>query len=91
MTSAAKIAANRRNARFSTGPRSLAGKMRSRRNAFRHGLAMAVTADLGFGDQIAALTAALVAETSPAGQREAAQAIAHATLGLNGLGRSRRK
>jgi len=39
MTSPAKIAANRRNARRSTGPRSAAGKARARRNAFRHGLA----------------------------------------------------
>jgi len=30
---------NRRNARFSTGPKSAAGKRRSRRNALRHGLA----------------------------------------------------
>ena len=39
MTSPAKIAANRRNAQKSTGPRSAAGKARIRNNAFRHGLA----------------------------------------------------
>ena len=33
-----QIAANRRNARKSTGPRSTAGKSRARRNAYRHGL-----------------------------------------------------
>lgn len=33
-----QIAANRRNARKSTGPRTLSGKLRSRRNALRHGL-----------------------------------------------------
>jgi hypothetical protein len=33
------IAANRRNAGQSTGPRSRAGKRRSRRNAYQHGLA----------------------------------------------------
>lgn len=38
MTSKRQIAANRRNAQRSTGPRSLAGKLRSRANAFRHGL-----------------------------------------------------
>jgi hypothetical protein len=39
MTSQAKIAANRRNAQRSTGPRTASGKARVRRNALRHGLA----------------------------------------------------
>jgi hypothetical protein len=39
MSSEAKIAANRRNAQKSTGPRSAAGKARTRHNAFKHGLA----------------------------------------------------
>src|SRR4051794_13489448 len=38
MASARQIAANRRNAARSTGPRTSAGKARSRRNALRHGL-----------------------------------------------------
>ena len=38
MTSFRQIAANRRNALKSTGPTTLAGKDRSRRNAIRHGL-----------------------------------------------------
>jgi hypothetical protein len=41
MTSDRQIAANRRNARRSTGPRSEAGRKRSSRNSFRHGLAAA--------------------------------------------------
>src|SRR6266540_1908909 len=45
MTSPAKIAANRRNARRSTGPRSAAGKARARRNAFRHGLTTPASLD----------------------------------------------
>jgi hypothetical protein len=45
MTSAAKIEANRRNARCSTGPRSKAGKARVSRNAFRHGLSVPIGAD----------------------------------------------
>ncbi len=39
MSSPAKIAANRRNSLKSTGPRSAAGKARTRNNAHRHGLA----------------------------------------------------
>lgn len=38
MTSPAQIAANRRNARKSTGPRTVNGKVKSRMNALRHGL-----------------------------------------------------
>jgi len=40
MVSSRKIAANRRNARYSRGPRTTKGKARSRRNALRHGLAV---------------------------------------------------
>jgi hypothetical protein len=45
MTSAAKIEANRQNARRSTGPRSNAGKVRVSRNAFKHGLSVPIGAD----------------------------------------------
>ena len=39
MASERQIAANRRNAQKSTGPRSEAGKKRAGRNSYRHGLA----------------------------------------------------
>jgi hypothetical protein len=47
MASERQIAANRRNAQKSTGPKSPAGKKRASRNAYRHGLAAyeAVTGD----------------------------------------------
>jgi hypothetical protein len=38
MATARQIAANRRNAQRSTGPRTAAGKSTSSRNALRHGL-----------------------------------------------------
>ena len=38
MASERQIAANRRNARNSTGPRSTSGRKRASQNAFRHGL-----------------------------------------------------
>lgn len=38
MTSEKQIAANRQNANRSTGPKTEKGKLRSRKNAFRHGL-----------------------------------------------------
>ena len=42
MASKRKIAANRRNARKSTGPRSRGGKRRASRNSYRHGLTASV-------------------------------------------------
>ena len=42
MASERQIAANRRNAKKSSGPRSAEGKAASRRNALRHGLAVAI-------------------------------------------------
>ena len=40
MTSSEKQAANRRNAKRSTGPRTARGKARSKRNALKHGLSV---------------------------------------------------
>ena len=40
MASARQIAANRKNAQKSTGPRTLAGKQRASHNAYRHGLSI---------------------------------------------------
>ena len=42
MTSAKQIAANQENAKRSTGPKTKAGKIRSRKNALRHGLASVI-------------------------------------------------
>src|SRR5258706_8393033 len=52
MPSERQIAANRKNAKKSTGPRSKAGRQASRRNARRHGLAIAIETDPAFQDEI---------------------------------------
>ena len=46
MTTEKQIAANRENARKSTGPRTLNGKRKSRRNAVRHGLTAETVIDV---------------------------------------------
>jgi hypothetical protein len=66
LTSAAKIAANRRNAARSSGPRSEAGKSRTRRNAFRHGLAIPIGTNDAFGKQIDMLAQKLAATSGTA-------------------------
>ena len=82
MATAAQIAANRCNAQKSTGPRSAAGKMRSRYNAFRHGLAVPLSADIGSADEIDALAAELAAAGAPRTLNEAARRAALAQLEL---------
>src|SRR3954468_23081187 len=63
MTSFKQIEANRRNARRSTGPTSEQGKLRSRRNAVRHGLtAETVIAALEDAEDYAAFEAAVIAD-----------------------------
>jgi hypothetical protein len=45
MASEKQIRANRENAKRSTGPKSLAGRLKSSRNALRHGLSIPAAAD----------------------------------------------
>jgi hypothetical protein len=59
MASNRQIAANRTNAKKSTGPRSKAGREVSRQNARRHGLAIAIGNDPLFRDDIEKLARAI--------------------------------
>jgi hypothetical protein len=82
MTSAAQIAANRRNSTLSTGPRSAAGKAQSRRNALRHGLAARTLVTLPGEDEaeFAAFAADMMQDLAPDGAVEEALARRIATL-----------
>src|SRR3954471_17023895 len=63
MTTFKQIEANRRNARRSTGPTSEEGKLRSRRNAVRHGLtAETVIGSLEDAEDYNAFEAAVIAD-----------------------------
>lgn len=61
MTSERKAAANRLNAKKSTGPRSNAGRRRASRNALKHGLAATWTKDSFWSEKHASLAEALSA------------------------------
>jgi hypothetical protein len=79
MASERQIAANRRNARKSTGPRSGAGRKRASRNAYRHGLTLSITA---FAKQLDTLVHKIAGDSEDAIVLERARAIAQAELEL---------
>lgn len=71
MTSERQIQANRCNARLSRGPKTNAGKLRSRRNAVRHGLAAeTVIGVLEDADDYRRFEAAILADYDPSSTLE---------------------
>ncbi len=87
MASVTKIAANRRNAAKSTGPRSAAAKRRTRRNAERHGLAARIVFNADHLLRLDAMAAELVGGASDFTSMELARAIARAELDLEQIRR----
>jgi hypothetical protein len=71
MTSQAKVLANRRNAKRSTGPRTAPAKERVRRNALRHGFAAAVVHDPSLAAEVERM--ALRLASNRADRRESTQ------------------
>jgi hypothetical protein len=82
MASERQIAANRRNARKSTGPRSGAGRKRASRNAYRHGLTLSITSTAAFAKQLDKLARKIAGNTEDAITLERARGIAQAELDL---------
>jgi hypothetical protein len=82
MASERQIAANRRNARKSTGPRSGAGRKRASRNAYRHGLTLNITSTAAFAKQLDELACKIAGDTEDAITLERALQIAQAELEL---------
>ena len=82
MTSDQQIAANRNNAKRSTGPRSKAGREMSRRNALRHGLAISAGNAPAMHDDIEKLARVLSHSDGAKGVCENARVAAEAHLDL---------
>ncbi len=78
MISERKIAANRSNARRSTGPRTAATKARAARNALRHGLAIPLARDPVASAEVDRLAAALVGRSPTPARLEQACIAAEA-------------
>jgi len=89
MASERQIAANRRNARKSTGPRSGAGRKRASRNAYRHGLTLSITSTAAFAKQLDNLVREIAGDTEDAIMLERARAAAQAELDLAQIRRAK--
>jgi hypothetical protein len=82
MTTEKQIAANRRNARRSTGPRTGAGKKRASRSSYRHGLATGITSSAEHAEHIERLARTIADNTADIITVECARTIAHAVFDL---------
>jgi hypothetical protein len=77
-----QIAANRANARRSTGPKSAAGKMVSSRNAYRHGLTCPLSLGADTAAKLEAIAQAVTGEDPGEEQLISAAEFARAHLEL---------
>jgi hypothetical protein len=75
-----QIAANRRNAKKSTGPKTLAGRTKSSCNAFRHGLTRPPTEDPTVFTEAYLLAAAIAVDEPGLQSNDAALEVALAQL-----------
>jgi len=82
MTSARKIAANRANAKASTGPRTGRGKSKAAQNARRHGLSLSVSGDPTHVAQVEKFTGKIVGKGTDPEILESARRIAEAGVEL---------
>jgi hypothetical protein len=82
LTSRRLAAANRRNARQSTGPRTAQGKRSVARNAVRHGLRVPVLADPDLANEIVELAERLADGSQELRTRELAVSIAAAQVDI---------
>ena len=89
MRSSARVRANRRNARRSTGPRTQEGKSRVAKNALRHGLAIPVTIDPALAGAAERLARVIAGKDVGPIRLEGARRIAEAQIDLLRVRRAR--
>jgi hypothetical protein len=82
MATEKQIAANRANAQKSTGPKTAAGKLRSSRNAYRHGLSCSLRLDPVISAKAGAIAHALIGENPDEDKLRSAAEFAQAQLEL---------
>ena len=82
MTSARKIAANRANARASTGPQTTRGRARAARNALRHALSLPVGSIPALSEEVETLAREIAGPGSNAETQELAHRVAEAQIDL---------
>src|SRR4249919_1175456 len=82
MATERQIAANRINARKSTGPRSKHAKQRASRNAYRHGLSLSLTSSAAIAKRLDALARKIAGNSKNEVILQHARAAAQAELDL---------
>src|SRR5580658_7416549 len=82
MATERQIAANRRNARKSTGPRSGAGKKRASRSSYRHGLSARIAPGTGRAKRIEQLARQIAGDAADVLSLERARSAAQAEFDL---------
>ena len=85
MATERQLAANRRNARRSTGPRSGAGKKRASRNSYRHGLTARLTGGMQRAQDIEALARKIVGQSTDPITLENGRTAARTEFDLAGI------
>jgi hypothetical protein len=78
MATEKQIAANRANAQKSTGPKTAAGRLKSSRNAFRHGLSLPLRLDPETSAKAEVVSRAVVCDQADEDQLLAATDLAQA-------------
>ena len=82
MTTERQITANRANAQKSTGPKTAAGRLKSSRNAYRHGLSLPLRLDVATSAKADAIARALAHDQADEETQAAATEVAQAQLEL---------